>query len=50
MAVLEQALRRAGAFVEREMVVPELYKRDPDGKVHERRLDLVAHWPGGLGT
>ena len=47
VAILERILRAAGAFVEREKVVPELYVRDPDGKIRGRRLDLVVTWPGG---
>ena len=39
-------MRRAGAFAEREVVAPELYRRDLDGRIHERHMDLVATWPG----
>ena len=44
---MERLLRAAGALVEREGVAPELYVRDLDGQVRERRLDLVVTWPGG---
>ena len=33
--------------MEREVAVPELYRKDPGGNIHERRMDVVATWPGG---
>ena len=48
-AVLRHTLVRAGAFVDRERVVPELCAVREDGSRVDAILDLVVRWPG-LGS
>jgi hypothetical protein len=46
-ALLFRLLKAAGAHVEPEKVIPELYVRHEDGRIAERRMDLEVRWPSG---
>ena len=43
-----EALRKAGAIVEVESHVPELYQTDRDGGVREAILDVCWRWPANV--
>eukprot|EP00973_Karenia_brevis_P061149 8503719-Karenia_brevis.AAC.1 len=50
MVSLKRVLERAAAEVDLERAMPQLYRLEPDGKVVEAILDVVAILPGSFVT